>query len=147
MLRLAIRSERLKNSLSLNCIVQEVAEFDDPADVELLRLFTLFPDPKTFVPDDVMSAFCTACRVFGRHGEQLPVVEPASDGARTLEVLRKLVHHLGSEASDTAAEDIWDELAAQPMHLVLGRLFDVQRVLNYWSPAPQEKLLGPVDII
>lgn len=147
MLRWAIRSEGLKNTLSLNWIVQEVAEFDDPADVELLRPFTLFPDPKAFVPDDVMSAFCTACRVFGRHGAQLPVVEPASDGARILEVLRKLVHHIGSEASDTAAEGVWDELAVQPMHLVLGCLFDVQRALNYWSPAPQEKLLGPVDII
>tara|TARA_R110000787_G_scaffold120179_2_gene231159 strand:- start:866 stop:4159 length:3294 start_codon:yes stop_codon:yes gene_type:complete len=147
LMRWAIKSDGLKKSLSLNWIVQEVAEFGDPADVELLRPFTLFPDTISFLSDDAMSAFCVACRALGRHGVPLPDTEPTSDGERTLAVFRRLVHQIDADALCTATEEIWDEIAAQPTQRVLGCLADVQKALNPWSPAPEEKLLGPVNII
>lgn len=147
LMRWTIRSESLKKSLSLNWVVQEVAEFDDPNDVDLLRPFTLFPDAKSFQPDDAMSAFCVACRALGRHGTPLPDVEPASDGQRALAVFRQLLHQIDLCTSQATTAELWNQLIAQSPQCVLGCLADVQKALNHWSPAAEEKRFGPVSIV
>lgn len=147
LLRWAIKSPNLKNGLSLNWIVQEVAELGDPEDVELLRPFTLLPEANSFLPDDAMSAFCTACRAFGLHRVALSDIDPTGDRDRVLIQFRRLLSHLDADASAVAPIDIWEELAKLPLDKVLKCLAVLQRALNYWCPQSEQRLFGPVNIV
>lgn len=142
MLRWAIRSDGLARSLGYAWIVHELSEFDDPTDIETLKKVTELPDPKSSHPQDSISAFLVACRVFGRHNTELPKSEVSKDvGAVAFSVFGEIMHIIGQGHAVGRSHEVWMQLNTLPADRVLGCLGDIQSALDYWPPESNEAAL------
>lgn len=134
----ALGAPEVKNCMSLDWLIKEVASFEDATDAPILQPFTTLPDPSHCFPQDVWGGFVLATRFLGRHGVELVDVTGETLPEHCLLDIRMLVYASESKrkADIAAAEDAWKRLHNRPAQLVIGVLGEVNDALsgrNMWG--------------
>lgn len=135
LIRRAARSEDARASIFLSWLMRELASFDDPADVEIMRSFATLPQPRNSFPQEEWGAFTVATRYLGRHHLRLPERKGASDAERALLGLQALLHAIEAGLGEESTAEAWRQLNTLPDAVVIGCLSEMEGALSeqHWS--------------
>lgn len=148
--RRALRASDIKNSMSLNWLIREVASIDDPLDASLLRPFTSLPSRINPFVQEEWGAFAVATRFLGRHHAELKPISSTTPEEGCLIEIRSLVYAVEAkrEADTEDARLAWQRLHQMSSQLVIGCLSEAQKTLFERSFQPDRvEAYPPLDLV
>jgi hypothetical protein len=141
MYRRALGASDVKSCMSLAWLSRQVASFADVSDAPLFAPLATLPDSSNPFAQEEWAGFVVATRFLGRHGAELPKVDPKTQAEHCLAEIRRLIYAAESkcQSGTEAARLAWQRLHAMPAPLVIGCLSEVHEALTerHWAETEQ----------